>query len=55
MAAEIHPQAGNVKTAGIAADLEEGLGEAAPFPCRHVGDAGGFGMEDGGSDADQGG
>ena len=39
--------------AGVAADLEERLREAVTSAGGEAGDAGGFGMEDGGADADQ--
>ena len=41
--------------AGVSADLEERLGEAVTTARCHAGDAGGFGMEDGGADSDKGG
>jgi len=40
--------------AGVAADLEEGLGEAVASAGGHAGDAGGLWMEDGGADAEEG-
>ena len=40
-------------TARAAAYLEEGLGEAVLAAGGHAGDAGGFGMEDGGPDSDE--
>ena len=41
--------------AGVAADLEERLGETVLASGGEAGDAGGFRMEDGGADADEGG
>ncbi len=40
--------------AGVASHLEEGLGEAVASTGGHAGDAGGFGVEDGGADANEG-
>lgn len=41
--------------AQVAADLEQGLGQARPSPCRHARHPGGFRVEDGRADTHQGG